>query len=104
MGGNPTPAQIAAKIQSLINQASGKLTDILEGLATPAKQIPGLLETIRNDLSIFLNDSISPDYDPNSKPRAPKGLTWRQRRDQLRRQDFSNADINKIINREYPSK
>lgn len=67
MGGNPTPAEMAKKIKTLINQASGKLTDILEAIGTPAKAIPEQIREIQTSLSIYLNDSIQPSYDPNQR-------------------------------------
>ncbi len=82
MGGNPTPAQMAAKIKSLINSASSKLTDILEQMGTPSKAIESTLGQIQSDLSIFLNDSITRDDGPNK---------WSKPEDSVLRQMWKNS-------------
>lgn len=66
LSGDMTPAQLSKKIKDLINAASSRLTDILETQGTNAKSIPGMLQKIQDDLSMYINDAIMPDYDPNA--------------------------------------
>ncbi len=64
--GNKTPAEIAKLIKAQIKNATSALTNAMESSANSANN----LGQIKSDVSRWVNDQISPNYNPNqwSKP------------------------------------
>lgn len=71
--GNLTPDQLAAKIKGLISAASGHITNALESLGNSGKGLSETLERTNSSISIYVNDLLQPDYNPNApSERGPK--------------------------------
>ena len=69
--GDKTPAEIAALIKEQINKASGLLTDALEKFGNTGQGTAAAFDKLKNDISIYVNDSISGDYNPNARQIQP---------------------------------
>lgn len=63
--GNKSPQQISNLIKDQINSAIGPLTDAIESGVNTAKATSDAIRKAKDSVSIFVNDFISSDYDPN---------------------------------------
>ncbi len=72
--GNKSPEEISALIKEKINQATGLLTNVMESGSSTAKIAQSTLQNIKDDISIYINDLIEPDWVRNQagNPRLPK--------------------------------
>ncbi len=71
--GDKTPEQVAALIQQEIKKATGALTNAMESVTTSAKDKKQKLQQVQRDISLWLTDLFSKDFDPN------KGLPARKK-------------------------
>ncbi len=63
--GNKTPAEISAIIKEQINKATGALTNAIEAGFNSAADAGNTIQKVKDTVSIYVNDFIADDYDPN---------------------------------------
>lgn len=77
--GNKSPEQIAALIKEKIRQATGPITNAMEKMGNSAASF----RTMRDDISIFINDQITPNIHPNPPTNVGRigkhGPTWKRK-------------------------
>lgn len=88
--GNKSPQEIAKLIQDQITLATGKLTNALESSSNNAKSVKDKLNEIREDLTMFINDALSLDYDPNNPGYRERQETANSEYERLRKQGYSH--------------
>ena len=70
--GNKTDAELTRIIQEQINKATGALTNALESISGTSKGIGATLDSVKSEISIFVNDLIQPNYQTD-RTRGLKG-------------------------------
>lgn len=99
--GNKTPDQIAALIKEQLQNASQALTNILEKTTGSALNLGTRIDKIKSDLSIFINDTIRKDYDPNQKPTlaSPAGRSvWKTHYDRAKKSGLTDREAKRKAN------
>jgi len=95
--GNKSPDEVAQIVRDQVTKAQGWVTNALEKTTGGARSTAAAIQQAKDDLTTYILDAVSDDYDPNSPPSFED--SWSYHYEQAKKDGKNQTDAVDYANR-----